>query len=259
MKTVAFIGLGLNDEKGITLQGLEEARRADAAFVEFYTNIMPGLDLSRLERLIGKKVRVLNRSQLENEMGRELEESAKRGSVAFLVPGDPMVATTHISLRLELAKSGINTRIIHSSSITSAICGATGLQSYKFGKTTTIPYDPPLPASVLETIRENRSRGLHSLLLLDVRSGPGGQLTIPEALARILSADGDLKKFLVVGVARVGALDEKVKAGSLLVLTRESFGSPSQSIIIPGRLHFMEAEALKILAGAQDADLEGSQ
>lgn len=259
MKTVAFIGLGLNDEKGITIQGIDEARRADTAFAEFYTNIMPGLDLNRLEQLIGKKIKVLDRSQLEDERGRELEKSAQHGSVAFLVPGDPMVATTHVSLRLDLAKNGINTRIIHSSSITSAICGASGLQSYKFGKTTTVPYDPPLPASVLDTIRENRSRGLHSLLLLDVRSDHKEQLTIAEALARIVSADGDLKNLLVVGVARVGASDEKVIAGSILRLTRESFGLPPQSIIVPGKLHFMEAEALKTLAGALDADLEDSQ
>jgi diphthine synthase len=259
MKTVSFIGLGLNDERGITLEGLEEAKRADAAFAEFYTNMMPGLDLSRLERLIGKKIRVLDRSQLEDERGRDLEESAQHGNVAFLVPGDPMVATTHVSLRLDLAKNGINTRIIHSSSITSAICGATGLQSYKFGRTTTVPYNPPLPASVLEAIRDNRGRGLHSLLLLDVRAGHGEQLTIPEALARILSADGDLKHLLVVGVARVGASDEKVKAGSLIRLTRENFGLPPQSIVIPGKLHFMEAEALKSLADAQDEDLEYSR
>ena len=259
MKRVAFIGLGLNDEKGITLQGIEEAKRADTAFAEFYTNIMPGLDLKRLELLIGKKIQVLDRSQLEEEKGRELEVSAQHGNVVFLVPGDPMVATTHVSLRLDLAKNGISTRIIHSSSIASAICGASGLQSYKFGKTTTVPYDPPLPASVLETIRENRSRGLHSLLLLDVRSGQGEQLTIPEALARILSADGDLKTLLVVGVARIGAPDERVKAGSLLRMTRESFGLPPQSIVVPGRLHFMEVEALKALAGAQDADMEDSR
>ncbi len=52
--SLTFIGLGLNDEKGITLEGLEEARRADSAYGEFYTNIMPNLDLKSLEKEIGK-------------------------------------------------------------------------------------------------------------------------------------------------------------------------------------------------------------
>ena len=58
MDSFAFIGLGLNDEKGLTLEGLEEARRADRVFAEFYTNPMPALDMKRLEKLIGKKNRL---------------------------------------------------------------------------------------------------------------------------------------------------------------------------------------------------------
>src|SRR2546428_2121519 len=159
--SLAFIGLGLNDEKGMTLEGLEEARLADSAYGEFYTNIMPNLDLKRLEKEIGKKVEVLSRSQLEDEGGENLLRAASKESVAFLVPGDPLIATTHISLRLSLAKAGIGSRIIHGPSIMSAVCGATGLQSYKFSKTVTVPYDPPLPASILETISDNYGRGLH--------------------------------------------------------------------------------------------------
>src|SRR6266699_1732863 len=98
--SLAFIGLGLNDEKGITLEGLEEARRADSVYGEFYTNIMPNLDLKRLEKVIGKRVEVLSRSQLEDEGGRRLLKAASEERVAFLVPGDPLIATTHISSTL---------------------------------------------------------------------------------------------------------------------------------------------------------------
>src|SRR5437016_7864436 len=85
--SLTFMGLGLNDEKGITLEGLEEARLADSAYGEFYTNIMPNLDLKRLEKEIGKKVEVLSRSQLEDEGGENLLRAASKESVAFLVPG----------------------------------------------------------------------------------------------------------------------------------------------------------------------------
>src|SRR5437667_10098812 len=99
---------------------------------------MPSLDVKRLERLLRKKVVVLDRVQLEDENGRQILEATGRGKVAFLVPGDPMIATTHVSIMLELARKGIQSRIVHGPSIASAVCGASGVQSYKFGKTVTM-------------------------------------------------------------------------------------------------------------------------
>ncbi len=253
--SLAFIGLGLNDEKGITLEGLEEARRADSVFGEFYTNIMPNLDLKRLEKVIGKKVEVLSRSQLEDEGGRRLLKAASEERVAFLVPGDPLIATTHISLRLSLAKMGIPSRVIHGPSIVSAVCGATGLQSYKFGKSITVPRDQPLPKSVLDTVSENSDRGLHTLILLDVQAGKTSQMTIRDAITRITAADPRLETRLAVGVARLGSRDEKVKASRMKALIGEDFGIAPQSLVVVGRLHFIEAEALEVFCGANEEDL----
>src|SRR4029077_15194453 len=203
--SVAFIGLGLNDEKGLTLEGLEEARRANSVFAEFYTNTMPGLDRKKLELLVGNKVVVLNRIQLEDEEAKAIVEAAEKGKVAFLVPGDPMIATTHISIRLELARRGIPSRIIHGPSVTSAVCGATGLQSYKFGKSVTLPQEPNVPGSVLDTIRDNKERGLHTLVLLDIRQEMVQQLTIAEAAAKLVAADPTLGNWIGIGVARIGS------------------------------------------------------
>src|SRR5437660_11295872 len=137
---------------------------------------MPNLDLKRLEKEIGKKVEVLDRSQLEDEGGKNVLTAASTERVAFLVPGDPLIATTHISLRLSLAKMGIASRVIHAPSIVSAVCGATGLQSYKFGKSITVPRDQPLPKTVLDTISENSNRGLHTHILLDVQREINSQM-----------------------------------------------------------------------------------
>src|SRR2546427_4258864 len=175
--SVAFVGLGLNDEKGLTVEGLEEARKADAVFAEFYTNVMPRLDVKRLERLLRKKVVVLDRVQLEDENGRQILEAAGKGKVVFLVPGDPMIATTHGSIRLELAKRGVLSRIIHGPSIASAVCGATGLQSYKFGKTVTMPQESSLPGSLVEAVVDNKKRGLYSLVLPDFKSDQSKNIT----------------------------------------------------------------------------------
>ena len=253
--SLTFIGLGLNDEKGITLEGLEEARRADSAYAEFYTNIMPNLDLKLLEKEIGKKIEVLDRSHLEEEGGGKLLRAASKERVAFLVPGDPLIATTHVSLRLALAKMGIASRVVHAPSILSAVCGATGLQSYKFGKSVTVPGDQPLPRSVLDTVSDNYDRGLHTLILLDVQAGKASQLTIRDALAKMITADSRLETRLAVGVARLGSRDEKVKASKIKALMGQNFGGTPHSIIVVGKLHFMEAEALEAFCGADQNDL----
>ena len=254
--SVAFIGLGLNDEKGLTLEGLEEARQANSVFAEFYTNTMPSLDRRKLERLLGKKVVVLNRIQLEDEEAKPIVEAAERGKVALLVPGDPMIATTHISIRLELAKKGIPSKIIHGPSVTSAVCGATGLQSYKFGKSVTLPREPGVPGSLLDAVRDNRTRGLHTLILLDVRPEMAQQVTISEAAEKLVAADPGLGNWMGVGVARIGSEDQFVFSAKLGRLQNQDFGRIPHCLVMPGRLHFMEVEALKAFCGAEDEDLE---
>jgi diphthine synthase len=253
--SLTFIGLGLNDERGMTLEGLEEARRADSAYGEFYTNFMPNLDLKRLEKGIGKKVELLNRAQLEDEGGQKLLRAAGKENVVFLVPGDPLIATTHITLRISAARMGITSRVIHAPSIISAVCGATGLQSYKFGKSITVPRDQSLPKSVIETISGNGDRGLHTLVLLDVQAGKTSQMTIRDALEKMTVSDPHFETRLAVGVARLGSQDEKVKASSVKNLIKEDFGSGPHSIVVVGRLHFMEAEALEVLCGTSKQDL----
>lgn len=257
MRSVTFIGLGLNDEKGITLEGLQEARRAHSVFAELYTSIMPNLDVRHLEELVGKNIRVLTRTQLEDEGGHLIVRACEKGNVAFLVPGDPMIATTHISMRLTLAKNGLTSRVIHAPSIMSAVCGATGLQSYKFGKSVTLPVGQAAPPSVLDTISENYHRGLHTLLLLEVDVEARKQVTIPDAVAEMLRAAPELESRLAVGVARLGAGDQSVRAATMRFLAHHDFGRVPHSIIVVGKLHFMEAEALRVFCGAQDQDLQG--
>ena len=59
MNELVFIGLGLYDEKDISIRGLEELKEADAVFAEFYTSLMPGLSVRKLEEMTGKAVRVV--------------------------------------------------------------------------------------------------------------------------------------------------------------------------------------------------------
>ena len=259
-----FIGLGLHDELGISMHGLEESRKADVIFAEFYTSLMPGLSLQRLEKLLGKPVKVLSRSDVEEKAEQIILNEAKTKNVAFLVPGDPMAATTHLDLRLRAEKAGIETGIVHGASVTSAVSSVIGLQNYKFGRTVTIPIVEvgTVPESPYDFIKENLSRGLHTLVLLDIKAEKKAYMTIPQALEQLLAMEEKRRenivtnKTLAVGVARIGAENMKVKAGKVESLHMYDFGGPPHSMVVPGKLHFIEAEALQVLAGAERIDLE---
>jgi len=165
-----FIGLGLYSEKGISVEGLEVARSADKVYIETYTSLMPNLSIKKLEEMIGKKIIVLRRADLEGKKSYDLIDEAYKLDVALLVPGDPFVATTHIHLRIEAEKKGIKTKVIHAASIVSAIAGETGLFSYKFGRSVTItfPFKGRVSETAYDVVKENLSRGLHTLLFLDM-------------------------------------------------------------------------------------------
>jgi len=259
-----FIGLGLHSEFGISLRGLDEAKEADLVLGELYTSLMPGLSLKRLEKLLGKPVKVLSRLDVEEKAEQTILNEAKTKSVAFLVPGDPMAATTHLDLRLRAEKAGIKTRIVHGASVTSAVSSVVGLQNYKFGRTVTVPVVEAgtMPESPYDFIKENLNRGLHTLVLLDIKAEEKTYMTIPQALKQLLATEEKRREnvitnqSLAVGVARIGSDDMKIKAGRVERVQSYDFGGPPHSIVIPGKLHFMEAEALQVLAGAERIDLE---
>lgn len=259
MAELVFIGLGLHDEYGLSLRGKREATSCDYLFAEFYTSVMPGLNLENLEKTVGKPVHVLSRAEVEEEAEQVILPRASVGKAGFLVPGDPMVATTHVDLRLRAHKAGIRTRIVHAASVGSAAAGVTGLQSYKFGRTVTIPasWQGELPESVHLTIKRNISSGAHSLVLLEVDVENNRHITIPEALRQLIDAskrsqDSAIShETLIVGIARLEAPDMKIKAGTVSELEQTDFGKPPYAMIFPGQLHFVEAEALQLLCGAR--------
>jgi len=253
---LVFIGLGLYGE-GVSLQGLREARGASLVYAELYTSLVPGLDLKQLEREIGRPIKLVGREVVE-EHPDEILEAAKRGKVAFLVPGDPMVATTHVDLRLRAARAGIETRVVHAASVASAALGTVGLQSYKLGSSATIPFPENPSTKPYEVLAENRERGLHTLLLLDLRAEEGRFMTANEAIGIMLGLEEKMGKrvftpdTLVVVVARAGAGDAVAKADKAKRLRELDFGPPPHVLIVPGKLHFLEAEALRVFAGAPE-------
>ena len=165
-----FIGLGLYDEKDISVKGLEALKSSDEVFAEFYTAGLFGTSIAAFEKMLERKVKILTREEVEEETIPLKEAQTK--DVAFLIAGDPLIATTHTDMMMEAKKSGIKTQVIHSSSILSAAPGLSGLQAYKFGKVTTVPFPEEnyFPHSPYLAIKTNLEHDAHTLVLLDIRA-----------------------------------------------------------------------------------------
>lgn len=242
---ITLISIGLNSHKDLNLNAIEAARAADKIYLEDYTMKLDTTK-EKLEETIGKTIIPLKRNGME-EQAHQLLEEAKTSKIAILVGGDALSATTHISLILDAHDLNIPTRVIHGSSIFTAITD-TGLSIYKYGKTVTIPLPEKGPATTaIRTINENYHHGLHTLLLLDLNKPKKKYLTIPDAI-NILTETGLPPETLLVGVARLGGTHPTIKADTAQKLTQIDFGSPPHAIIAPGRLHFLEEEALETLA-----------
>ena len=262
MGRLTLISIGLSDEKDLSLRALEEARTCDLLYAELYTTVL-NTGVEKLSHLIGKPVTPVRRSDLEEGAERVLEEAEGR-RVGVLVGGNCLAATTHITLLLEARKRGIETKVIHGPSILTAVA-ETGLSLYHFGKTVTIPLpqgEAP-PITPYRVLGENLERGLHTLLLLDLDVERGRYLTVNEAMRLLLEVEAEeckgvfTEETLAVGAARLGSESATIRGGRIRNLLDLDFGPPPYILIVPGNLHFVEEEALKLLTACSDEDLEG--
>jgi diphthine synthase len=161
-----------------------------------------------------------------------------------------------VILRIDAAKQGIKTRIIHGASIISAIISLSGLHNYKFGKTVTIPFPENFSETPYNVIAQNKQLGLHTLCLLDLRANERQFLTINQAITMLLKVEKTKRKGVVtpetdaVGVARAGSNNPILKADFIRALTKFDFGQPPHSLIFLGDLHFMEIDSLVVFAAA---------
>ncbi|KAF8504587.1 Diphthine synthase [Russula emetica] len=264
-----IIGLGLSDEKDITLRGLEAIRSSTRVYLEAYTSILM-VQKERLEELYGKSLVIADREMIETESD-EILRDAHIQDVALLVVGDPFGATTHTDILLRARALGIPTRVIHNASIMNAV-GACGLQLYNFGQTVSLVFftDTWRPDSFYDRVRENADLGMHTLLLLDIKVKeqseenlirgrkiyePPRYMSISQAVAQLAEVE-DVRRqgvlvpdqTLAIALSRVGGGpdNERIVAGTLSQLREQPpdvFGEPLHSLVIVGRrLHHLEAE-----------------
>lgn len=261
-----IVGLGLGDERDVTVRGLEAIKSCDKVFLEMYTSILR-VDKSRLEAYYGKEVVVADRNMVESE-AEQIYEPAKEGNVAMLVVGDPVCATTHTDMMIRAKEFGVKVELIHNASAMGA-AGCCGLQLYNFGQTVSIPFfdDNWRPTSFYPKIKYNRGGGMHTLCLLDIKVKepdfeamkkgrtvflPPRYMSVNTAAEQLIEAEEkhgegayNPKETLCVGLARLGQPDQCIIAGTLEELKTQEFGEPLHCLIICGETHDLEMEMVK--------------
>jgi diphthine synthase len=162
-----------------------------------------------------------------------------------------MVSTTHIDLRMRAAAMGIPTAVIHGASISSAACGLSGLQNYRFGKSCSLPfpYKNWAPSTPIEVVARNLRDNLHTLVYLDIQEERYMRIGEAVGILERLAGTKGLAISLYVGVARAGSDRPVIAAGNADRMQSVDFGGPLHILIVPAGLHVMERAYLEMFAG----------
>jgi diphthine synthase len=236
-----LIGIGMHDEKDITLKGLESVQKADYIYLESYTSLLDS-SIEKMEKLYGKKIIVADREMVEKK-SEDILDKAEKGDVVFLVIGDIFGATTHMDLVLRAQKRNIKVYYVFNASVLTVV-GAIGLELYKFGKVTSIPFGNTDVKTPIDVFKKNYKNGMHTLFLLDLDPANDKFMNINEAVDYLLY-NGIKKKTLAIGCTHLGSRGAEIKLRTLEDLRNEEFNHYPQSIIIPGKdLHFIEEDAI---------------
>ena len=239
--TLYLIGIGLSSEKDITVKGFETIKKCDFVYLESYTSILQ-CSIKDLERFYNKKIIPADRKQIEINT-KEILDNAKKYDTALLIIGDPLCATTHISIILKAKQQNIPVKIINNASIVSAI-GMTGLEVYKFGKITSIPFNNENIKTPFEVFKNNYKNNLHTLFLLDLDPINKKFMTIKQALEYLIK-QGLSKDQLCIGCARIGSENPTIITGKTEEISNQDFGKPPYCLVIPAKnLHFIEKDAI---------------
>ncbi len=248
-----FIGLGLA-KKFLTQASIDAMKKVDILYLDSYTSLSCDINKEYLEKLLGRQIVLADRNALENNSRNIMKLLGEGKSVGIATIGDPMIATTHVSLATEAKSKGYKIFIIPGISVHCYIISKSMLSSYKFGRSVTVvyPYNGIIDTTPYEVIRDNSSMGLHTILYLDLKEGK--PMSAKDAVSLLLQME-EIKKEgiitpdmqIIVG-QRLGCEDEEVKALTISEAVEYKYKDPPHIIIVPSKnLHYMEVEALKCL------------
>ena len=257
-----FVGLGISGPGSVPGEAARVIADADITYLEQFTSPVPESDVAGIRGLAGGELRVAKRWQVED--GKEILDEAADKTVALLAYGDPYIATTHIELRTRAARMGIETRSIHASSSLTATVGECGLHYYKIGRVATVMDDAASRATPYYVTYRNLIEGNHTVLLLEYDQERGFFLDPRDALEGLLEAEKGQKRNVisestfVIIASRVGSPDQGIVGARISSLRGADIGGPPHTVIIPGRLHFTESDALSAFARCIDEPASNS-
>lgn len=258
-----FAGLGLSGVESISVETQKLLKDADIVYLEQFTSPIGNSELNKIKKVVKGEFKIAKRWMVED--GKEILKNSKKNKVVLLTYGDPFIATTHIELRTRATKQKIKTKTIHAASSITALVGECGLQYYKVGRIVTIMNDLKSMTTPYYVTYTNALEGNHTVLLLEYNQDAKFFLDPVNALTDLLSTEKEQKRKIispstfVIIASRIGFKNQKIIAGKISNLIKQNFGKPPHSIIIPGRLHFTESDALKIFATCIDKPIDNSE
>ena len=258
-----FIGLGISGSKSIPNEAIEILSKADVVYLEQFTSPISKADLEKIKKMTKGEFKPVKRWLVED--GNEILENAKKKKVVLLSYGDPYIATTHIELRARAIEAKIKTHSIHASSSLTSMIGECGLHFYKVGRIATIMSEMNSLTTPYYVIYKNIIEGNHTVLLLEYNQDKNFFLDPKDALNGLIETEKGQKRNVIsestyaVVASRIGFKDQSIISGKISSLKKIDFGKPPHTLIITGRLHFTESDALKVLGKCIDVPTDNSE
>jgi diphthine synthase len=143
--------------------------------------------------------------------------------------------------------------------------GECGLHFYKIGRIATIMSEMKSLTTPYYVIYKNLIEGNHTVLLLEYNQDKKFFLDPKDALKGLLETEqGQTRNVItesnyVIIASRIGFKDQAIVCGKISSLKETDFGKPPHTIIIPGRLHFTESDALKLFGKCIDEPFDNSE
>jgi diphthine synthase len=254
--------LGISGTQSIPIEVVKIIQKADFVYLESFTSPIYKQHEEEIKNLVNGNFKIAKRWLVED--GQEILKASKNSTVVLLSYGDPYIATTHIELRTRAKLEKIETNTIHSASAITSMIGEAGLQFYKVGRIVTIMNEKKSIMTPYTAIFKNLIQGLHSVILLEYNQDENYFLDPKDAISSLLDAENEQKRnvlnndtFAIIA-SRIGFETQKITSGKFSNLLKIDFGEPPHSIIITGKLHFTESDAINVLAECLDEPSDNS-
>jgi len=257
-----FVGLGISGTQSIPIEVVKIIQKADFVYLESFTSPIYKQQEEEIKNMVNGSFKIAKRWLVED--GQEILKASKSSTVVLLSYGDPYVATTHIELRTRAKLEKIETNTIHSASAITSMIGEAGLQFYKVGRIVTIMNEKKSIITPYTSIFKNLIQGLHSVILLEYNQDENYFLDPKDAISSLMDVEKEQKRNVVnndtfaIVASRIGFETQKITSGKFSNLLKVDFGEPPHSIIITGKLHFTESDAINVLTECLDKPSDNS-